>query len=69
VVNGTPQVHLLACDPDNHFVEMPAIARSRTGLSQASRDHGSEFEHPAADTLVGNVEPAFGKQLFDIAIA
>jgi hypothetical protein len=29
VVDGTPQIHVLACDPDDHFVEMPAIARSR----------------------------------------
>ena len=69
VIDGTPQIHLLACDPDNHFVEMPAIARSRTARSQASRDRRSEFEHPAANALVGDVEPAFGKQLFDIAIA
>ena len=25
VVDGTPQIHVLACDPDDHFIEMPAI--------------------------------------------
>src|SRR6266481_2185490 len=30
VVDGTPQIHVLARDPHDHFVEMPAIARSRT---------------------------------------
>ena len=25
VVDGTPQIHALACDQHNHFVEMPAI--------------------------------------------
>jgi hypothetical protein len=35
VVDSTPQIHVLACDPDNHFVEMPAIARSRTAPLQA----------------------------------
>src|SRR6201981_3112528 len=69
VVDGTPQIHLLARDPDDHFVEMPAIARSRTARSQAPRDRRSEFEHPTANAHVGDVEPAFGKQLFDIAIA
>ena len=69
VVDGTPQIHLLARDPDDHFVEMPAIARSRTARSQAPRDRRSEFEPPTANALVGDVEPAFGKQLFDIAIA
>src|ERR1700682_147640 len=38
VVDGTPQVHGLARDPDDHFVEMPAIARSRTAPSQAPTD-------------------------------
>ena len=69
VVDGTPQIHVLACDPDDHFVEMPAIARSRTAPSQAPRDCRSEFEHPTANALVGEVKAALGKQLFDIAIA
>ena len=69
VVDGTPQIHLLAGDPDDHFVEMPAIARPRTARSQPPRDRRSEFQHPAANALVGDVEPALGKQLLDIAIA
>src|SRR6185295_19704102 len=52
VVDGTPQIHLLACDPDDHFVEMPAIARSRTARSQAPSDGRSEFD-PTANALVG----------------
>ena len=69
VIDGTPQIHVLARDPDDHFVEMPAIARSRTARSQALRDRRSEFEHPTANALVGQVEPTLGKQLLDIAIA
>jgi len=69
VVNRTPQIHALARDPDDHFVEMPTIARSRTAPSRAPSDRRSEFEHPTANALVGEVEAALGKQLFDIAIA
>jgi hypothetical protein len=69
VVDGTLQIHVLACDPDDHFVEMPAVARSRTAPSQAPSDRRSEFEHPTANALVGDVEATLGKQLFDIAIA
>src|ERR1700730_12646583 len=69
VVDGTPQVHVLARDPDNHFVEMPAIARPRTAPSRAPSDRRSEFEHPTANALVGEVEATLGKQLIDIAIA
>jgi hypothetical protein len=30
VVDRPPQIHPLAGDPDDHLVEMPAIARPRT---------------------------------------
>src|SRR5881392_3560225 len=30
MIDRAPQVHLLAGDPDDHLVEMPAIARPRT---------------------------------------
>src|SRR6266404_2650340 len=69
VVDGTPQIHALARDPDDHFIEMPAIARSRTAPSQTASDRRSEFEHPTANALVGDVESTLGKQLLDIAIA
>src|ERR1700730_913173 len=68
VVDGTPQIHALARDPDDHFVEMPAIARSGTAPPQTPRARRSEFEHPTANALVGDVEPTLGKQLLDIAI-
>src|SRR5947208_3922708 len=69
VVDGTRQIHVLARDPDDHFVEMPAVARPRTAPPQTPSDRRSEFEHPTANALVGDVEPTLGKQLLDIAIA
>ena len=30
VVDGTPEVHPLAGDPDNHLVQVPSIARAGT---------------------------------------
>jgi len=48
---------------------MPAIARPRTNLPQPPCNHRLEFQHPAAHALVGDVEPALGKQFFDIAVA
>jgi hypothetical protein len=38
-------------------------------LAQSSRNRGTEFEHPAPDRFVGQVEPAFGKQFLDVAVA
>src|ERR1700716_1468594 len=69
MVDGTPQVHMLARDPHDHFVEMPSIARLGAAPPQIASDHRSEFEHPTANALVGDVEPTLAKQLLDIAIA
>ena len=69
MIDRAPQIHMPAGDPDDHFVEMPSIARSRTAPAQRLSDRRSEFEHPTADALIGDVEPALGKQLLDIAIA
>jgi hypothetical protein len=49
--------------------QCPSIARPRTNLPQPPCNHRPEFQHPAAHALVGDVEPAFGKQFFDIAVA
>jgi hypothetical protein len=48
---------------------MPSIARPRTSLPQPPCNHRPEFQHPAAHALVGDVEPALGKQFLDIAAA
>src|SRR5437667_633383 len=69
MIDRAPQVHMPAGDPDDHFVEIPAITRSRTAPSQSLANRRSELEPPTANALVGNVEPALGKQLLNIAIA
>src|SRR5881392_3143737 len=44
MINRAPQGHMLAGDPDDHLIEMPAIARPRTASAELSRDHRSEFQ-------------------------
>src|SRR3954452_23658292 len=48
---------------------MPAITRPGAPLPQPSREDRTEFEHPAPDRFVGQVKPAFGKQLLNITVA
>jgi len=48
---------------------MPSVARPRATLTQPSRDRGTELQHPTPHRLIGDVEPAFGQQLLDIALA
>jgi hypothetical protein len=69
VVNGTPEVHLLAGDPDHHFVQVPSVARATAAPSKPSRDHRSKLQHPASDGLIGYVEPAVREEILDVSIA
>jgi hypothetical protein len=69
IIHGTPQIHPLASDAHHHLVQMPAIARPRAKLAQLSCDRGTEFQHPAPHRFVGDVEPSFGQQFLDIAVA
>jgi hypothetical protein len=54
VIDGTPDVHAPARDPHDHLVEVPSVARPGPPLPQASRDRGTEFEHPAPDRFAGS---------------
>ena len=69
MIDRAPQVHMLAGDPDDHLVEMPAIARPRTAAPQPSCDNRPEFQHPAAHRLVRDIEPALREKLLHIAVA
>jgi hypothetical protein len=51
------------------FRQLSAIARPRTALPQPSGNHRAEFQHPATDALVGEVDPMLRKQLLNVAIA
>ena len=69
VIDGAPEIRPLAGDAHHHLVQMPAIARPRATLAQPSRDRGTELQHPSPHRFVGDVEPSFGQQLLDIAVA
>src|SRR5436189_4914147 len=43
MIDRAPQVHMPAGDPDDHFVEMPAINRSGTAASQRRGDRRSDL--------------------------
>ena len=60
-IDRAPQVHMLADDPDDHLVEMPAVARPRTAPPQPTYDNRPEFQHPAAHRLVREIEPALAE--------
>src|SRR4051794_30564471 len=55
-----PWIHARAGDPHDHLVQVPPITRTWPPLPQTSRKERTEFQHPAPDRFVGQVEPAFG---------
>ena len=69
MVDGTPEIYPLAGDPDHHLIQVPSIARPETAPPQPSRDHRSEFQHPAPDGFIGDVEAPLGEEFLDVAIA
>src|SRR5204863_560769 len=45
------------------------LVQTRATLAQPSRDRGTELQHPSPHRFVGDVEPSFGQQFLDIAVA
>ena len=69
MVDGTPEVHSLAGNPDHHLVQVPSVARARAAPPQPPRDHRSELQHPAPDGFVGDIEPTLGEEILDVSVA
>src|SRR5580704_1615647 len=45
-IDGTPQIHALAIDRYDHFIEVPLTIRSGPRMSQISRDRRTELQDP-----------------------
>src|SRR5258707_1862055 len=69
VIDGAPQVHPLARDANDHFVEMPPVARAWAGVSEPARKTGPELQNPAPHRLIGNLQASLGQELLNVAVA
>jgi hypothetical protein len=67
VVDGPPKVHPLAANPADHLIQVPARRRSWPTPPQAPGDQRPEFDGPAADRLVADLDPALRQQLLDVS--
>ena len=54
---------------DDHFIEMPVVAGSRSHLAQVASDRRTEFEKPAPDGFVRDIEASLCKQILHVSIA
>jgi hypothetical protein len=62
-VDRAPQVHALAIDQDEDFVEMPARIGSWPCTSEFRGEYLPELQGPAPDGFVGNINGALGEQI------
>jgi len=69
VIDGAPQVHPFASNPDHHLVEVPSIARPWAAPPQLSCDPGPEFQNPAPHRFIGNLQAALGQEILNVAVA
>jgi hypothetical protein len=69
VINGTPQIHPLARDANDHLVEVPPVARAWAGPPKPSGKPGPEFQNPAPHRFIGNLQAALGEEFFNVPVA
>src|SRR6202023_3992835 len=56
VIDGAPQVHPFASNPDYHLVEVPSVARAWAAPSKPSCYPGPELQNPAPYRFIGNLQ-------------
>ena len=69
LIHCSPQVKLLTLNLHEEFVNMPGVTQSTPLASDRAGVFRSELETPEADGLVGDDDPPFSQQIFDISIA
>ena len=68
-IDGALQIDHAAIDFQVDFVQRPSRVGFEAALAQVRSDHRPEMVHPASDRLVGERDPAFRQQIFDVAKA
>ena len=71
MVDGPPQIMLLAVNLHKHLVEVPPPLGIRSHMVDAlpadlGGEHWSKPVPPETHCLVANVDPAIGQQIFDV---
>src|SRR6266404_2758179 len=68
-IDGTPQIHALAIDRYDHFIEVPLTIRFGPRVSQISRDRRTKLQDPAADGLVADAQASRSEKVLNVAVA
>jgi hypothetical protein len=66
LIDCAPQIHPLSADGDEHLVQMPLRMCPRSETLELSRVGGAEPRYPAADRLIGDLDPTLGQEILGI---
>jgi hypothetical protein len=69
VVDRPPEPESSAADQDSHLVEAPFRGWPMTSAAKLPGEQRPELQHPSRDCLIGDIQPALGQQILDIAEA
>jgi hypothetical protein len=59
----------LAADKDSHLVEVPLRGWPMTSAAKFLGEQRPELQHPSPYRFIGDIQPALGEQILDIAEA
>ena len=66
VVNGAPKINPLTTDADKNLIKMPGSRRLNSARPDLCRDRWLEFQYPAADGFIADIDPALCLHFLDI---
>jgi hypothetical protein len=69
LVDRPPEPESSAADQDSHLVEAPFRGWPMTSAAKLPGEQRPELQHPSPDCLIGDIQPALGQQILDIAEA
>lgn len=62
-----PEIVLFAIDPNENFVQVPAVAQATLMPLQISGVTRTELSIPHSNRFIGDDDSAFGEKIFDIS--
>jgi hypothetical protein len=57
LIHGSPEIVLLVIDPNENFVQVPAVAQATLTLLQTSSVAGTELLTPNSNRFIGDDDP------------
>jgi hypothetical protein len=69
VVDRPPEPESSAADQDSHLVEVPLRGWPMTSAAKFLGEQRPELQHPSPYRFIGDIQPALGQQILDIAEA